>query len=176
MNPTLNTLFSRSSIRKFTNRPLDRGEIKTLVQAGMAAPTAGNRRPWSFVAVDDKPLLAELVSALPYAGFGKNAPAAILVCGDLSKAFEGVEESLWIQDCSAACQNILLAAHAMGLGATWTAVYPLEDRVAHVRATLGLPETIIPLSLIPVGEPDQPPVVKDKWEPGNLHWQKWNGQ
>ncbi len=139
----------------------------------MSAPTAGDRRPWAFVAVDDADILSDLARELPYAGFAKNSPAALVVCGDLEKAFDGEEESLWIQDCSAACQNILLACHAMGLGATWTAIYPLADRVAHVKKVLGLPDHMVPLSLIPMGEPGQKARPKDKWQGDLLRWQKW---
>ena len=173
MKHVLDTIHSRSSIRKFSTAPLERVQIEEIVRAGMAAPTAGNRQPWAFIAVDDASVLSDLAAGLPYAKFAANAPAAILVCGDLSKAFDGVEESLWIQDCSAACQNILLACHAMGLGATWTAIYPLEDRVTLVRHALNLPDHIVPLSLIPVGVPDQKAVIKDKWNADLLHWQRW---
>ncbi|MCG8567524.1 MAG: nitroreductase family protein [Desulfobacterales bacterium] len=173
-NPILDVLHSRCSIRKFQPGPVAKETLETLVRAGMSAPTAGNRQPWAFVAVDDKDMLVQLAEGLPYAGFGKNAPAAVLVCGNMEKAFQGEENSLWIQDCSAACQNILIAAEALGLGATWTAIYPLADRVAHVQKCLGLPNHIIPLSFIPVGTPGHTPKVKDKWEAANLHWQKWD--
>ncbi|VFQ43316.1 nitroreductase [Desulfoluna butyratoxydans] len=96
-----------------------------------------------------------------------------MVCGDLSKAFDGVEEPFWVQDCSAATQNILLACEMKGLGAVWTGVYPLQERMDAVSDILNLPEHIVPLNVIPLGTPAGNPKPKEKWAPENLHWQTW---
>ena len=173
MKTVLEAIHNRTSIRKYTDRTLEKEELETLIKAGMAAPTAGNKQPWAFVVVTEKETLKSLADALPYAAFTKNAPAAIVVCGDPQKGFQGEEEPLWIQDCSAATENILIAAEAMGLGATWTAVHPLADREETVREILGLPAHIIPFNVVPVGEPGHHPKAKVKWNPDNLHWETW---
>ncbi|MCG8471401.1 MAG: nitroreductase family protein [Desulfobacterales bacterium] len=173
MNPLLQTLHSRTSVRKYTDRPLSNEELETLIKAGMAAPTAGNKQPWAFLVITEKETLKALADCLPYAGFTKDAPAAIVVCGDPKKGFQGEEEPLWIQDCSAATENILIACEAMGLGATWTAVHPLAEREESVRKILGIPGGVIPFNVIPVGEPAHRPKPKEKWNPDNLHWERW---
>lgn len=117
----------------------------------MAAPTAVNKQPWAFVVVDDRKVLDKLAAELPYAKMTAQAPLAIVVCGDLSKALNGETDRYWMLDCSAASENLLLAAESMGLGAVWTAVYPENDRIAKVRSVLSLPDHIIPFNLIPVG-------------------------
>jgi nitroreductase len=166
-------ILQRKSVRKYTGQNVSRDQLEALVKAGMAAPTAGDKRPWAFIAIDDRNTLDQLAEELPHAKFLKNAPAAIAVCGDLQKAFEGEEEPYWVQDCSAASQNILLASEIMGLGAIWTGVYPLRERIDAVKNILDLPEWIIPLNVIPIGHPAGDTKPKDKWQPENLHWQNW---
>ena len=78
-----------------------------------------------------------------------------------------------VENCSAAAENILLAAHALGLGAVWTAGYPAEERIAPIAAALGLPSNVKPLCIIPVGVPAENPEPKDKWKPENIHWEQW---
>ncbi|WP_319268548.1 nitroreductase family protein [uncultured Draconibacterium sp.] len=170
---TLEIIHQRKSVRNYTEKKVSKEQLETLVKAAMAAPTAVNKQPWAFIAINDRATLDHLGYKLPYAKMTKTASAAIIVCGDLSKALEGWEQAFWIQDCSAASQNILLAAEAMGLGAVWTAAYPAEDRMAIVRDILNLPENIIPLNVIPVGYPKGIEKPKDKWKPENLHWDKW---
>ncbi|VVS92553.1 nitroreductase family protein [Desulfoluna spongiiphila] len=172
MDP-FNIFYQRKSVRKFTEENVSRETLTQLIRAAMAAPTAGNKQPWAFVAVDAPEVLARLGAVLPYAGFVKGAPAAIVVCGDLSKAFDGVEEPFWVQDCSAATQNILLACEMKGLGAVWTGVYPLQERMDAVSDILNLPDHIVPLNVIPLGTPSGTPKPKEKWAPENLHWQAW---
>jgi nitroreductase len=170
---TLEIIHERKSVRNYTDQKVDREQLETLVRAGMAAPTAVNKQPWAFVTVDDRATLDSLGAHLPYAKMLKKASAAIIVCGDMTKALEGWEQEFWIQDCSAATQNILLAAEASGLSAVWTAAYPAEDRMQTVTSILGLPEHIIPLNVIPIGYPTGNEAPKDKWKPENLHWNKW---
>lgn len=122
----------------------------------MAAPSAVNRQPWAFVVVDDRELLRELSGALPFAKMAAHAPLAVVVCGDLSRN-PGASGDWWVMDASAASENLLLAAHALGLGAVWTGVYPRDERVEAVRRVLGLPADVVPLNLIPVGYPADNP-------------------
>ena len=139
-------------------------------------PTAVNRQPWHFVAITDKEKLSGLATANPNAGMAAKAPLAIVVCGDMKKTLEGDGRAFWIQDCSAATENILLAAHALGLGAVWTALYPSEERVAAASEVLKLPEYIIPLCTIVIGYPAESPTPKDKWNPENVSYNEFGGK
>ena len=169
----LETIMTRTSIRAFTDRPIEDEKIELMLRAGMAAPTAVNKQPWAFVAVKSREQLDRLKEANPYARMLESAQAAIVVCGDMTKAIEGPMQSFWIQDASAATENILLAAHALGLGAVWTGVYPNPERVSAVSEALDLPSYAIPLCVIPMGYPAESPDPKDKWKPENVHYEKW---
>lgn len=166
----LEVIHARKSVRSYTDRQVSRGQVDTLIKAGMAAPTARNVQPWFFVAIDDRALLDSLAEALPYAKMLTKASVAIVVCGDTIKATEGKTLGYWQQDCSAATQNVLLAAEAMGLGAVWTGVYPNLERASAVSSILKLPEHIKPLAVIPVGYPGGNEQPKDKWKPENMRW------
>lgn len=170
---TLEVIHQRKSVRKFTDQVVSKSQLETLVKAGMAAPSAVNRQPWAFVAVEDRATLDALSAGLPYAKMLTTASAAIIVCGDMTKALDGAAQEYWIQDCSAASQNILLAVESLGLGAVWTGVYPSEERMQIVRQALDLPAHIIPLNVIPVGYPTGVEKAKDKWKAENMHWNKW---
>lgn len=173
MNETLNTIFTRTSIRKFTNEPVEKEKIELMLRAAMSAPSACNKQPWEFIAVTDEKTLNELGEKLPYAKMLIGARLAFIVAGNLAKALEGQGQIHWIDDCSAATENILLAARSLGLGAVWTAVYPGEDKINTVREIFALPETVIPLNVIPVGYPAENPQPKDKFKPENIHYNKW---
>jgi len=166
-------IHKRTSVRDYTERKVTRDQLETLVRAGMAAPTAMNKQPWLFVAIDDKEVLNSLGAVLPYGKMLLKSTAAIVVCGDMNKVLDGHGKEMWIQDCSAASENILLAATDLGLGAVWTGVYPAEDRVSAVKKVLNLPANLIPLNVIPVGYPAGDTTPKDKWKAENLHWNKW---
>lgn len=168
----INNIMTRTSIRKFTSQPISKDTLDLLVKAGMAAPSAVNAQPWAFIVVTDKPTLDSLNAIKPWFNL-KTATAAILVCGDLSKAIEGTGRDYWIQDCSAATENILLAAHAYGLGAVWCGVYPNPEIYPAVSKLLGIPENVIPLNVITLGYPDENPEPKDKFKQDNIHYQKW---
>ena len=170
---TLETIMTRTSIRQYTDQPVEQAQVEAMLRAGMAAPTAVNAQPWHFVVVNDKAKLGELAAANPRAKMLESAPLAIVVCGDMKKAMEGPGRQFWIQDCSAATENILLAAHAQGLGAVWTAVYPMEERMHPVCEVLKLPETIIPLCTIVIGHPAEQPEPKDKWKPENISYNEY---
>ena len=173
MNDTLKTIFARKSVRAYRSEAVSDEKLQVLVRAGMAAPTAVDKRPWEFVVVTDRAVLKQLADALPYAKMADRAAAAIVVGGDVRKQWGGMESDYWIMDCSAATQNILLAAESMGLGAVWTAVYPEDSRVRAVRQILGIPHYVVPLNIIPVGVPADREKAKDKYDPKQVHWNKW---
>lgn len=174
LNPILSSIMTRASIRKYTDQPISKADIETLLRAGMAAPTAVNKQPWHFVAVTDKAKLKELSGGR--GGMLEQCALAIVVCGNMDKALSGKGQAYWIQDCSAATENILLAAHALGLGAVWTGVYPMDDRVTAVSKAVKLPETIVPLCVIVIGHPAESPTPKDKWKPENVSYNEFGGK
>ena len=169
----LTIIHKRKSVREYLNKPVTKEQLTVLMKAAMAAPTAMDKRPWAFVVITQKEMLAKLSEGMPYSKMIVPAGAAIVVCGDVTKALPGQAQEFWIQDCSAASENILLAAEAIGLGAVWTGVYPSDERVLFVRQALGLPENIIPLNIIAIGNPVGAEKPKDKFDPGNIHWEKW---
>lgn len=168
----LNNIMTRTSIRQFTDQQIGKDTLENIVKAGMAAPSAMNKQPWAFVVVTEKEVLDSLNVVKPWFNL-KTATAAIIVCGDLSKAIEGEGAEYWVQDCSAVTENILLAAHAYGLGAVWCGVYPVAETVKGVSNVLGLPENVIPLDVITMGYPAESPEPKDKFNAENIHFQKW---
>ena len=170
----LENILSRKSVRNYTDEPVRRSQLDTLLRAAMAAPTGRDMRPWKFVVIDDKAAMAALADSLPYAKMLREAQAAVAVCGDLSVTDDkGNPSTNWTFDCSAATENLLLAAEALGLGAVWTGVYPYEERVATVKSALGLPEEIVPLALVPIGHPKGDPQPKDKFNKDNIHYNGW---
>lgn len=169
---SLDLIFNRRSVRDYTSKVVNREQLTLLMKAGMAAPTAVNMQPWEFIAVDDKETISKLAEILPYAKMLYRATAAIVVCGDSDKAFAG-SEKYCIVDISAATENMLLAAEAIGLGAVWTAVYPEKERMKEVCRILSIPETIIPLNVIPIGYPADDSEPKDKFKKEKIHWNKW---
>ena len=173
MNDTLKTIFSRKSVRTFKSEPVQKDKLELLIRAGMAAPTAVDKRPWEFIVVTDRTVLKQLADALPFAKMADKAAAAIIVGGDVRKQWGGMDSDYWIMDCSAATENILLAAESMGLGAVWTAVYPEESRIRTARQILGLPPHIVPLNAIPLGVPAGRDKPKDKYDPKQVHWDRW---
>ena len=166
-------IMARKSVRSYTSRPVEKEKVDIMLKAAMAAPSAVNKQPWAFIVIDDRDVLNKLAEVLPYAKMSAEAPMAIVVCGDLSKALNGEKDRYWMLDCSAASENLLLAAESMGLGAVWTAVYPENDRIAKVRSVLSLPDHIIPFNLIPVGYPQHREESKDKFKTENIHYNKW---
>lgn len=172
-NEAIDNIMTRVSVREFTGGKISAEQIDTLLRAAMAAPSAINRQPWAFIVVTDETIIAQLGEALPYSRCSNHPACAIIPCGDLSKAIEGEMGAFWINDVSAATENLLLAAHAMGLGAVWTGLHPDMKRATMVQQLLGLPEHIIPLCVVPVGVPAEHPAIKDKYIPENIHYNKW---
>ncbi len=165
----VDVIHQRTSIRSFHDRKVSREQLETIVRAGMAAPSAMNKQPWKFIVIED-PEVLQALGDIPTSKMARQAPAAIIVCGDLEKAGEGWLQQYWIQDCSAATQNILLAITDLGLGGVWTGIYPAEDRMEIVSDLLNLPETLIPLNVIPLGYSADTKEPMDKWKPDNVQW------
>jgi nitroreductase len=163
----IQTIFSRRSIRKYTNEPVSEADIKTLLEAAMAAPSANNSQPWHFIVVTDRKTLDALAEAHPYGKMLAQATLAVAVCGD--PAVSGY----WEQDCSAATENLLLAVAALGLGAVWLGVHPRDDRIAAVRRVLGIPETIAPLNLISIGHPAEEKGPRTQYDEARVHCGRW---
>lgn len=165
-------IFNRKSVRSFTSEPVSEEYIESMLKAAMAAPSAVNYQPWRFVVVTERVQLDAMAEILPYAKMLKQAPLAIVVCGETTW-FEGRDNPYWQQDCSAATENLLLAAEALGLGAVWTGVYPNMELAEPLSGLLGLPETVQPLCAIPIGHHDGTTKPKDKWKPENVHYGRW---
>ena len=173
-NIVLDNILARTSVRSYQDRPVEQDKIERLLRAGMAAPSAVDKRPWHFVVVTDKQVLNGLAEANPNAGMAARAPLAIVVCGDKTKALTRVPD-YWVQDVAAATENILLAAQGMGLGAVWTGTYPVTERVNKAAAVLNLPEHIVPFCTIVIGYPDRYQAPKDKWNESNISYNTYGG-
>ncbi len=171
-NQVINNILTRVSVRQFTGEPLTQAQVDTLLHAAMAAPSAVNKQPWAFMVITDKQIIERIGEELPNTRCQNNAPLAIIPCGDMDKALEGAGREFWVQDVAAATENLLLAAHSMGLGAVWTGLYP-TPRVAQVQEMLGLPANIVPLAIVPVGYPAEQPAVKQKYNESLIHYNKW---
>lgn len=166
----LDNIATRTSVRDYEARPVEKEKIEKMLRAAMAAPTAMNKQPWHFVVVDQRNVLDALAGANPYAKMLKKATLAIVVCGNTDKMIEGGGRDFWIQDASAATENLLLAAHAMGLGAVWTGAYPSEERCISISKVLLLPDNLIPLNMIVVGYPAEQPQPKQKFKEENVSY------
>jgi nitroreductase len=163
-------ILSRRSIRKYAPAPVSEDQIRRLLAAAMAAPSAGNQQPWHFVVITDRTVLDRIPEVHPHAPMVREAPLAIAVCGD--KQLDR-HAGMWVLDCSAATQNLLLAAHALGLGAVWLGVYPRADRMAGLQKLLGLPESVAPLSLIAIGHPAESKPPADRYQERRVHRDHW---
>jgi len=173
-NGIIESILSRSSVRVYEpGVKVSAQDVETIMRAAMAAPSAVNKQPWQFVVVTDKELLRGLSEALPYAKMAAGASLAIVVCGDSSHFLDGIDNVLWVQDLSAVSENILLAAHALGYGGVWTAVYPHPERENPVVRLLSLPGGIIPFNVIPIGKPAHEPHIIDKWDSRRIHYDRW---
>ncbi len=171
MTDILAHITERRSIRKYTAEPVDRDTVRMLLEAAMAAPSASNRRPWEFIVVDDPDRLAQLRRGMVFGRF--EAPLAIAVCADMRRCYPPPAQGFWVEDCSAATQNILLAATGLGLGAVWLGVHPLPPMIANVRGVLHLPGHIRPLGLVYVGHPAEHKQPRTQYDASRVRWQEW---
>ena len=172
-NAVINAIMTRTSVRAFLDKPVSDDTVELLLKAAMAAPSAKNSQPWAFVVIKDRGILESLGASLPNAKMTATAPAAVVICGDLNKALPGEAREYWIQDAAATTENFLLAVHALGLGAVWTGVHPISERIRILKNTLKLPENVEPFCLIPFGWPAEPGTIKDKWDPSIVHQDIW---
>ena len=173
-NCVINNIMSRTSVRFYEETPIEDAKIEMLLKAAMAAPTAGNKQPWKFVVIKDKDILHSISANLNTMKMAENAPLAIVVCGNLDNTFPGDGRDYWVQDTSAATENLLLAAHASGLGAVWCGIYPMPERIEFLQQLLHLPGNIVPLNVIPIGYPADTQPAKDKWKSENIHYDTWS--
>ena len=166
----LEAIHTRRSIRAYQNKPVPEELIQKLLATAMQAPSARNQQPWQFVVIDDRATLAKIPPFMPNAAMAGNAPLAILVCGDLS-----LEKSpgYWMVDCAAAVENMLLAAHALGLGAVWCGVYPREARMDGLRQLIGLPKNVIAHSLVVLGYAAEQVPAEDRYRPERVRRNHW---
>ena len=165
----LDNIFSRKSVRSYTEETVTPQQVETMLRAAMSAPSGMNVQPWRFVVVTEQATKEKLAG-----GFNKmiaKAPVVFVVCGQTIR--NGQPNGNWTADCAAAAENLLLAAEAQGLGAVWTACYPYDDRMNPAIEALGLPEDVKPYCIIPVGHPAGKDKPKDKWKPENIHYEKW---
>jgi nitroreductase len=169
----LQAIHARRSIRTYVDRPVPADVVHALLAAAMQAPSARNQQPWQFVAIDDRTILTAIPEFMPNAAMVAKAPLAILVCGDLSLE---KSEGYWVVDCAAATQNMLLAAHALGLGAVWCGVYPREPRMEGLRRLLGLPENVVAHSLVVLGYPAEQVPAADRYRPERVRHNRWPQQ
>lgn len=169
----LENIQTRVSVRHFTGEKILQADVEKLLRAAMAAPSAVNKQPWAFLVISDQQLLDKIGEDMPASRCGNGAAVAIVLCGDMDKALEGEAREYWAQDVSAATENLLLAAHGMGLGAVWSGIYPISERVKYYQELLGMPEHIVPLCIVPVGVPAEQPAVKEKYHEELIHYNRW---
>ena len=166
----MEAILTRRSIRAYTDEPVGADEVERLLEAAMAAPSAGNQQPWQFVVIDDRRTLDAIPKFHEYSAMLSRAPVAVAVCGDLRAA---KMPEYWEQDCSAATENLLLAAHAMGLGAVWLGIHPEGDRVAKLSELLALPEGVVPLCVVALGRPAEAKGPADRYDAARVHRNRW---
>ena len=167
---TLETIMTRRSIRAYTDQPVPAELVQKLLAAAMQAPSGNNSQPWHFVVVRERATLNAMAELITHGKMLTHAPLAVVVCG--SMAGLSVPES-WVIACSAATENLLLAAHASGLGAVWLGVYPRPERVAGLKTLLGLPEEITPLDAVALGWPAEAKERADRFKPDRIHYEQW---
>jgi len=164
----IKTILARRSIRKYAAQPVIEKDVKTMLEAAMAAPSASNLKPWHFIVITNRQKLDNLARVHPYGKMLFEAPLCIAVCGD-----EAISARYWVQDCSLAAENLLLAATALGLGAVWLGVYPREERIKAIRKVLNVPENIVPLNLISIGHPAEEKEPRTQYDELRVHREQW---
>ena len=168
----MEAIFTRRSVRKYTDNRVPEDMVNQLLRAAMAAPSAANEQPWHFVVITDRSIMTQVPTFHPHSHMLKEAALAILVCSDGSLE---LMKGRGVLDCSAATQNLLLAAHALGLGAVWLGIYPVEERMNGMRKLLNMPSRVVPISLVSIGYPDERLRTEDRFKPERVHYQRWMG-
>lgn len=172
----LDAIMTRRSIRKFRDEPFGEGLIQSLVMAGMAAPSARNLQPWDFITVTRKSTLEALAEVIPHGKMLPRAALGLVVCGNTERSLDEDKPLFWVIDCAAAAQNVLLAAHAQGLGGVWLGVFPRADRMQGVSTLFGLPGSVVPHSVLAIGYPAEEGLLKIKYDPARVHAEGWQGR
>lgn len=167
----INTIYKRRSIRNYSDKQVEKDKIITLLKAATAAPTAANCQPWEFIVVDDGEKLTELKDKLVFARY--NAPVAIVVCGNMKLSHKGPSQEMWVQDCSAAIENILIAATGIGLGSVWIGIYPLESNIKPLKKILNIPEYVTPLGIVYVGYTAEKKEARTRFDEKRVYWQEY---
>lgn len=165
----IKAILTRRSIREYTDKQVSPGDELQLLEAAMAAPSAHNKQPWHFITIRDRNILDKIPDYHQYSKMLKQAPLAIVVCGD----HDIQNTDFWIHDCSAATENILIAANALGLGAVWLGIHPSEDLIKHTKELLDIPDTVTPLSIVSIGYPTVEKPPRQNYNPGRVHKNKW---
>jgi nitroreductase len=166
----MNSILRRRSIRQYTEQKIQNADIKKILEAAMSAPSAGNEQPWHFLIIEDTQTLDRLSRTHRHSAMVKHAAVAIVVCGDLSRE---IKKDMWVQDCAAATENILIEVEELKLGAVWVAVYPRVERVEYVRKLFGLPENIVPMSIVPIGYPAEQFETSSRYDKSRVHYETW---
>ncbi|OGQ95058.1 MAG: hypothetical protein A2521_00495 [Deltaproteobacteria bacterium RIFOXYD12_FULL_57_12] len=174
MNPALQFIFSRRSVRKYQNQEVPDAILTDLLEAGMAAPSAVARDPWHFIVVRKRETLNRMTAVMPHAQMLKQATAAFVVCGDINRAHDQ-KESYLLQDVSAAVENILLAATALELGSCWLGIHPRQERMVGIRELFNLPSAIIPVCGIALGWPAEQLPARTRYNHEHVHAETWQG-
>lgn len=167
----MNCIFTRRSIRKYTTQPICEEDLQLCIKAAMYAPSAGNEQSWEFIVTKSKDELKALAAAHPYGKALENAAVAVTVCGNRREL--KFPQEYWVEDCSAAAQNLMVQAAELGIGSVWLAVYPCEDRVERISKKLELPDYVVPLCVISMGYPDEQKTAEDRFKPEKIHNSKW---
>lgn len=171
----LEAIFTRRSVRKFTDKPIEEEKLRQILEAAMSGPSCVNARDWAFVVVTEKEKLRQMAQAngRPAQPL-KEAAAGILVCGDLQRAF-GPAPEYWVIDVAITAQNICLSTQAVGIGSVWLGTWPQMDRVENQRRLFDLPETVTPHSIIALGYPagESAAPRESRYEEDRVHWEKW---
>jgi len=166
---TIKAIMTRRSIRTWTTEPVSEGERNVILEAAMNAPSAADARPWHFVTLDD-PAVIKQFTELGGTEMLEESTFMVLVCGDRSKE---IYPGFWPQDCSCAAQNMQLAAHDIGIGCVWIAIYPLDERVQVCRKILDIPEAITPFALLAMGVPNEVLPPEERYDESRVHRNKW---
>ncbi len=166
----LEAIHTRRSIRKYVDQPVPKELVQKLLAAAMQAPSARNQQPWEFVVIDDRALLSKIPEFMPNAAMAAGAPLAILVCADLDLE---TSPGYWTVDCAAAVENMLLAAHGLGLGAVWCGVYPRDKRMDGLRQLAGLPKNVVAHSLVVVGYGAEKVPAENRYRPERVRRNHW---
>jgi len=172
MNPQLQFIFSRRSIRQYTEREIPESMLIDLLKAAMAAPSARGKDPWHYIVLRSRAAMDQLADALPYGKMLKQAAAAMVACGNLETAHDQ-QLSYLLQDVSASIENVLLAANALGLGACWLGVHPRKERIDLIAKQFFLPQSIVPVAAIALGWPAQESAPRTRYNPELVHWEQW---